>query len=128
VNRLPGLTLDTGALIGFERGDERARGVIRRARDSGREVTVPAVALAEAWRGGNARLLADLLDAARVEALNERIAKRAGELLARTATSNTIDAIVAVSAAQRGDLIVTADPDDLKVYTDDLRTVRVLRV
>lgn len=124
----PGLTLDTGALIAYERGQQRMRARIRNARDTERVVTVPAVVLAEAWRGANARWLAGLLDAAQVEPLSAPLARRAGELLARTGTSNTIDAIVAVSAAQRGDQIVTADPNDLQIYADDLRTVRILRV
>jgi hypothetical protein len=49
-----------------------------------------------------------------------------GELLARTATSNTDDATVTVSAAQRGDIIVTSDPDDTQLFADELTAVRVL--
>ena len=125
---LVGLTLDTGALIGYERGDRQARAIVRSARDNGRSLTIPAVVLAEAWRGGNARWLNDLLDAAQIEPLTDELARRAGELLARTHTSHTIDALVAVSAAQRGDVVVTADPDDMQVYVDDLRTVRTLAI
>ena len=41
-------------------------------------------------------------------------------------TSNPVDATVAVSAAQRGDIIVTSNPDDLQLFADDLPGIRVL--
>jgi predicted nucleic acid-binding protein len=121
-----GLTLDAGALIAYERGEQRIRAIVREARANDRAITVPAAVVAEAWRGGHRRWLADLLDLAEVEPVTEELARRAGELLARTGTSNTVDAIVAVSAAQRGDIIVTSDPDDMQRFADDLPVVRVL--
>lgn len=120
-----GLTLDTGALIAFERGDRRMRSTIAAAQRGERTLVVPSPALAEAWRGGNARWLNELLAASIVEPADERLARLAGELLARTATSNAIDAFVAVSAAQRGDIVVTSDPGDLQRLADDLADIRV---
>jgi predicted nucleic acid-binding protein len=120
-----GLTLDTGALIAYERGDRRMRVLVAAAeRDEG-PLSVPSVVIVEAWRGGNARWLAALLGASIIEPLTEHLAKRAGELLARTQTSNAVDAIVAASAAQRSDVIVTSDPGDLQRLADDLAAVRV---
>ena len=75
----PGLTLDTGALIAFERKQQRIRARIDNARRTDRLITVPTVALAEAWRGGNGRSLRELLDAAEIEPLTEYLARRAGE-------------------------------------------------
>jgi len=124
VNR--GLTLDAGALIAFERGEQRVREILREASDAGRGITVPATVVAEAWRGGRRRWLVDLLGVVVVEPLTDELARRAGELLARTGTSHTVDATVAVSAAQRGDIIVTSDPDDMRLFADDLPAVRVL--
>jgi predicted nucleic acid-binding protein len=120
-----GLTLDTGALIAFERGARRMRALVLAAERGERELVVPAPALAEAWRGGNARWLNELLAAATVESADEHLARRAGELLARTSTSNAVDALVAVSAAQRGDVVVTSDPSDLQRLADDLSEIRV---
>gem|GEM_PF-5497723 len=37
-----------------------------------------------------------------------------------------MDATVAVSAAQRGDIVVTSDPDDMQLFADDLPAIRVL--
>lgn len=121
-----GVTLDARALIAFERGEERVRLILRRASAGDRTITVPATVVAEAWRAGRRRWLADLLDLAVIEPLTDELARRAGELLARTGTSNTVDATVAVSAAQRGDIIVTSDPDDMQRFADDLPAVRVL--
>jgi predicted nucleic acid-binding protein len=123
-----GLTLDAGALIAFERGEQRVRALLREASTNDRLVTVPATVVAEAWRGGRHRWLADLLNLAVIESLTDELARRAGELLARTGTSNTVDATVAVSASQRGDIIVTSDPDDMQLFADDLPAVRVLRL
>jgi predicted nucleic acid-binding protein len=120
-----GLTLDAGALIAFERGEQRVRALLREASSNDRLVTVPATVVAKAWRGGRHRWLAELLNVAVVEPLTDELARRAGELLAGTGTSNTVDATVAVSAAQRGDIIVTSDPDDLQRFADDLPVVRV---
>lgn len=122
-----GLTLDTGALVACERNSKRAWSIIRDARDNGRSITVPVVVLAESWRKQH-RWLKELFDAARVEPLTDPLARRAGELLGQTGTDNTLDAIVAVSAHQRGDIIVTADPDDLLIYVDHLAGVRLVQV
>jgi predicted nucleic acid-binding protein len=99
---------------------------LRRADAADRRITVPATVVAEAWRGGRRRWLEDLLRIATVEPLTDELARRAGELLARSGTSNTVDATVAVSAAQRGDIIVTSDPGDMQLFADDLPAIRVL--
>lgn len=51
--------------------------------------------------------------------------QRAGELLAETEGTNAIDATVVASAAQRGDVIVTGDADDLRSLAAAVRNVRV---
>jgi predicted nucleic acid-binding protein len=45
--------------------------------------------------------------------------------MGRTGTDDPVDAIVAQSAARRGDIILTSDPDDLQRLADDLGTIRV---
>jgi predicted nucleic acid-binding protein len=49
-----GLTLDAGALIAYERGEERAREILAVAYARGLVPTIPAIALAEVW-GGDAK-------------------------------------------------------------------------
>jgi predicted nucleic acid-binding protein len=46
-----GLTLDAGALIAYERGDERIREILTVAYARGLVPTIPAIVLAEVWRG-----------------------------------------------------------------------------
>lgn len=111
---MAGLTLDTGALIGFERNDRRFMIHLKAALLDGREITVPAVVVAEAWRGGpRAARIARLLAGCEVERIDEGLAKKAGEALAVVAQAGTVDALVMASASQRGDPVLTSDPKDL---------------
>ncbi len=117
---MAGLTLDTGALIAFERAERRLMTQLKEAQLRGDELTVPTVVVAEAWRGGSrSARIAALLEACAVEPLIEDLARLAGEALAAVKGSAPIDAIVMASAAQRGDRVITSDLDDL----DRLRTV-----
>jgi predicted nucleic acid-binding protein len=110
-----GLTLDAGALIAYERGDERVREILAVAYARGLVPTIPAIALAEVWRGDakDARV-AHLLKACSIEALDERLARAAGRLRRATPEASTIDACIAVGVSQRVDAIATSDPDDLR--------------
>lgn len=113
-----GLTLDAGALIAIDRGDERMIALIRSAQRKALPLTVPAGALAQAWRGGasQARLAGFLRtrrDPPAVAPLDGRVARAAGELCGRTRTSDVIDASVVLAARARRQHIVTSDPDDL---------------
>ena len=72
--------------------------------------------------------LTQLLDAADVVPTTRARAQRAGELLARTQTSDSVDALVVAVAAERGDLVLTSDPHDLQRLADDLPTVRIAAI
>lgn len=48
---MAGLTLDAGALIAYERGEARIREILATAYARGFVPTIPAIALAEVWRG-----------------------------------------------------------------------------
>lgn len=112
---MAGLTLDAGALIAYERGQERVREILAVAYARGVVPTVPAVALAEVWRGDakDARV-ARLINACSIETLDERSARAAGRLRRATPGADTIDACGAVGVRQRVDAIATSDPDDLR--------------
>lgn len=111
---MAGLTLDSGALIAFERRDRRVLAHLKEAQGRGADLTVPAAVVAEVWRGGpRAARLSMLLAACVVEPLSERLARSAGEALAAVAGAGTIDAIVMASAATRRDRVLTSDPGDL---------------
>ncbi len=111
-----GLTLDTGALIGLERGDERVRSLLQRAVVDGISLAVPAGVVAQAWRGGPrqariARLLAD--PDVQVVILDDPTARAVGSLIARSRHHDVVDVSVALCAAERGHVVLTSDPDDV---------------
>jgi len=122
-----GLTFDTGALIALERRTQRAWQIYRTAMHDAVPVTVPAAVVIEWWRGRTdvrERILAGL----RVEPLYAALARVAGEALASVKSAGPIDAVVMASAALRGDIVYTSDPDDLEKLRRHFPGVRVLTV
>ncbi len=111
---LPGLTLDTGALIAADRDDRRFWAFWKEAERRDIDVTVPAAVLAQAWRGGRNARMAMLLAACVTEQLDEPLAKATGVLCGRSRTCDIVDATVIVSAAERGDDVLTSDAGDLR--------------
>jgi predicted nucleic acid-binding protein len=122
-----GLTLDAGALIAYERADPDIIELLRVAFRRGVTPTVPAVVLAEVWRGDrkDARV-AWLLKACTVESLDEDRARSAGQLRRSTAGAGAVDACVAVGVRERGDAIATSDPGDMRRLVGS--GIRILRV
>jgi predicted nucleic acid-binding protein len=126
---MAGLTLDSGALIAFERGERRIVAQLKFAERRGDELTVPSVVMAEVWRGGRrSARLAILLAACVVEPLFEDLARIAGEAIGAVKGASAVDAIVMSSAARRGDLVLTSDFDDLDRLRARFPGVRLLRV
>lgn len=112
---MAGLTLDTGALIAYERGEPELGALVKRSGARGIRLTVPAPCVVEAWRGGpRSARIARLLTGANVEVLGLRLARAAGVLLGRAGTEDPVDAIVVAGARVRGDAVLTSDPDDLQ--------------
>ncbi len=112
---MAGLTLDAGALIAYERGDERIREILAVAYARGLVPTIPAIALAEVWRGDakDARV-ARLLKGCSIETVDERVAREAGRLRRSTPGAGTIDACIAVGVNKRRDAVATSDADDMR--------------
>ncbi len=112
---MAGLTLDAGALIAYERADARIREILALAFARGIVPTVPAIALAEVWRGdAKDSRVGHLLKACGVETLDDRSARDAGKLRRATPGADTIDACIAVGVNRRGDAVATSDPDDMR--------------
>jgi hypothetical protein len=116
-----GVTFDTGVLIALERRHAGALALLKACRLSRAAITIPAAVVAEWWRGDHQALL----EAGSLESLTPALARRAGELLARTGGTNAVDATVVASAAQRGDLVVTGDGGDLRDLARPLPNVTV---
>lgn len=125
---MKGLTLDTGALIAFERNDRRV--VVLLARALQRELTfaVPAGVVAQAWRDGRKQArLARLLGSSEltVEGLDDTRARAAGQLCGVAGTKDVIDASVVLCARRRDHAIVTSDPDDLRSLDATIELIEV---
>ncbi len=111
-----GVTLDTGALLALERGDQRIRALLRKTVEASSPVSVPAGVVAQAWRGGPrqarlARLLADPL--VEVPVLDDMTARAVGLVCGRTGTADVVDVQVALSARERSHAVVTSDRHDI---------------
>lgn len=114
--RPQGLTLDAGALIAFERVDEKVRALLEETAASGRSIHVSAGVIAQTWRGGGRQaLLARLLRSAqvRIHPLDGRVAMAVGVLAARSGVADVVDCHVALVARSTGSVVVTSDPEDL---------------
>ena len=110
---LNGYTYDTGVLIAAERNDRFVWALHRRLLEQGNSPTVPSTVLAEAWRGGPQAQLSRLLAGCEVRSFTEAQARECGRLLARGSSSDIVDASAVVVARERGDVVLTSDPDDL---------------
>jgi len=121
-----GATLDSGALIAFERRRREVVALVARALERQARLAVPAGVVAQVWRDGSRQaLLARLLASPVVEivALDDHAARAVGQLLGASHTADVIDASVAWCARQRGHAVVTSDPDDLRAIDPTLTAV-----
>jgi hypothetical protein len=125
--RVVGLTFDTGALIALERRTQRIWDLYRTATRDAVAITVPTPVLIEWWRG-RSDVRERILKSVRVEPLHAQLAQLAGEALAAVKSASPIDAVVMASAALRGDIVYTSDPDDLGALGTYFPGVRVLGV
>ena len=106
------MILDTGFLVAVDRGDRRAKTFLERAEYEAQVLHTTEAVVAQAWREGvrQARL-ARFLHGVTTHSLST--GRLVGELLAKSKTSDVVDAHLALTAHQHGLDIVTGDPDDL---------------
>lgn len=125
---MSGITLDAGALIAVDRNDRQILSLLARARERGMRVTIPATALAQVIRNPARQVrLARLVRQVDTDliALDGPDATAVGLLLARTGTSDIVDAHVVHCAQRAGQAVATSDPVDLRRISPDLQLVRV---
>jgi predicted nucleic acid-binding protein len=125
---LSGLTLDAGALIALDRNDRRVIALIARAAERGRRLTIPASALAQAIRNqAQQSRLSRLVRQADVDLapLDGMDATAVGIMLARTGTTDVVDAHVVLCARRAGQPVVTGDAKDLRQIAPDLELVPI---
>jgi hypothetical protein len=122
-----GLTLDAGALIAYERGQERIRKILAVSYERGLVPTIPAVAVAEVWRGDakDARV-ARLLKASSLEILNDRIARAAGSL--RRSTRRELNRLVDALESGDSEKFVLCQNNRMRAVVISLDTFSQMRV
>lgn len=123
-----GLTLDSGALIAFERGKRDVVAIVLRAQRHGIRLATPAAVVAQVWRSGSrqaslARLLGS--DLVEIVPLDDMRARAAGQICGVTGTHDIVDASVVLCARERGHAVLTSDVEDLERLDSSLRYVRV---
>lgn len=104
---------DSGALMAAERGDRRMLTLHQRLLDRGHRPLVTAGVLAQVWRGGGSYAVNVLLRGCLVEPMNERDARKIGDLLGEARTSDIVDAAVVLRALPGSLPVVTSDRGDL---------------
>jgi predicted nucleic acid-binding protein len=124
---MTGATLDTGALIALESGSTRMAVLVEEALASRAELVIPAGVVAQAWRGGGRQArIARLLRTSNTSiiSLDAKMALRVGARCATTRTADIVDVSVAICARDRGQPVVTSDPDDIAAIDPALVLVR----
>lgn len=117
------MILDAGFLISVDRDEESARALITalQRRRIALHTTDPVVG--QVWRNGSRQArLAAFLKTVEVHPLDD--GRAVGLLLARSGTSDVVDAHLVVLAVRLGDSILTGDEADLTTITDSLSSNR----
>jgi rRNA-processing protein FCF1 len=112
---------DAGALLAAERDDRRFLAQHLRLVERECRLLVPAPVLTQVWRSGRQQVtLSRTLRACEVVVTTAAIARSAGVLLARSRTSDAVDAIVVATALrERAAVVATSDPKDLDPLLGD---------
>jgi hypothetical protein len=123
-----GYVLDAGAFVEVEKRNNRAGLLFEQLRRAQTPLVISAGAVAQVWRGGNARQvpLAFLLSRVTVIDLSHGVAKMLGLMLKASHTSDAVDAHVVCLAREYDWPILTSDPHDLRAI-DPTLDVEILR-
>jgi hypothetical protein len=106
--------LDAGALIAVDRNDRAMIARLRVARDEDDGLRTNPMVIAQVWRDGRRQAaLARFLASVAILPIDDPLGRRCGELLAKTGTSDPVDAAVVLSARD-GEAIVTGDAEDIE--------------
>lgn len=123
------LLLDAGALIALDRADRATWTRLKGAVTAGQVPVTHGGIVGQVWRDGARQArLANALAGVDVRALDERLGRAAGVLLARAGATDVVDAALA-AIAEDGDDVLTSDPSDLAALLESTgRHVEILTV
>lgn len=104
---------DAGVLLAIDNDDRRMWAVHHLALEAGRRLLVPAVVVAQGWRGARQVQLGRFLRGCEVVPVGLEVAKAAGVLCGRAGTRDVVDASVVSVALGHGAIVFTSDPQDI---------------
>jgi predicted nucleic acid-binding protein len=119
---------DAGAFIALERRDTRALALVAELVEGRRTGYVPAGVLAQIWRGSPRQHAVTRMlrtGALHTESMSQEVALRTGLVLARTGTSDVVDAHLVLLGRKLNAVVVTSDMDDLRRLDPGLDLVAV---
>ena len=125
---MKGVTFDAGGLIVLDRNDRRVIALLARIHEDGMRITIPTTALAQAMRSPARQVrLSRLIRQPHTDLvpLHGPAATAVGLPLARTGTSDIVDAHVATYAQRNEQAVVTSDADDVQRIAPGLRLMTV---
>lgn len=113
------MILDAGFLISVDREERTARAFLTAAHRSGTALRTTEPVVAQVWRNGTRQArLAAFLQTITIHPLDD--GRPVGQLLARTRTSDVVDAHLIITAVRLRDGVLTGDPDDLRALAEAL--------
>ncbi|MGH3852453.1 MAG: PIN domain-containing protein [Pseudonocardiaceae bacterium] len=117
MNDRPQLLLDAGALISAEAHPHgKIIAQCRLALLARRPALLPTVVFAQVWRASpRQHALSRIRQMCRTLPFTEQTAGDVGRLLARSGTSDVVDAAVIVAAIEHNAAVLTSDPKDLAI-------------
>lgn len=122
------IVFDTGAFVALERRRRTALEVLRVAAEDGDELIAPAPVVAEWWRAGRReKERAKILRAFAFEPPTLHVARLAGAAIGLV-RAGLADALVMAGASIQGDVVYTADIDDMTRLNEVFPNVVVLRI
>lgn len=113
---------DAGVLIAADRNDREMWAYHRRLLEHGRRPATTAPVVAQVSRDPRQVMLHRLLGSCRIIGFEADDARTVGALLARSQTSDVVDAHLVCVAEQRAALVLTSDGDDIAHLADHVET------
>ena len=120
------VVLDAGALVAIDKRDRHVGAMLQLLHAQSVPLHTSVAAVAQVWRDGRKQaLLARVLAGVKVVGLAPGDERSIGELLAKSGTSDVVDAHVALLVAN-GDRIFTSDANDIRRLLAARRTTALI--
>lgn len=117
------MILDAGFLVSVDRGERSAQEFLHAALRQQTPLNTTQPVVAQVWRNGSRQArLARFLTSVTVHSFSD--GRAVGAILARSGTSDVVDAHLVAVAVELSESILTGDVGDIEVLVDSLRSAR----